>query len=869
MRAECVRVLQVVLVAGLAMVGGIVPVEALDFGDAPDPGYPTLLASDGARHTPGGPWLGNAGNAPDDEIDGQQNANALGDDFNDSDDEDGVSFPPLIRGRSASIGFEVSGTTGVVEIWIDLNADGTWQHPQEIVHLGTYAMGSHAFAYTLPVGTQDASTFARCRISTAGTGSPSGEAADGEVEDHNVFLNDGVADWCNLQFPPDQRVRVGVPTGFIYGQVWINGETSKGGATPGLAAQLGYGPDGSDPATSPDWVWVNATYNLDVGNNDEYMATLTAAHPGVYDYAYRYSWFGGAYAYGDLDGMANGYDPAQAGHLVVLPEPECPKWVQPPDCDVGLDVRSYRDLAAATNRVADDFVSDGRPITAVRWWGSYIGYGGLPDLTLSPPGLRPVAFELSWYTDRPAGTLAAWSMPGTLVTNVEVTLLPYGVASNGATGVVSETFFCTTDLSWARPVPPVPPFEHEYEYRVLLPEPWLELHGGVYWLSVRALYAESALFPWGWKTTPVLYNWNDHAVSATPASWTNIVYPPPGWTSITNHPYRGQPVNLAFEMLTDVCPRRCLKWQQGPDLVAGTDLPSWRRADGPDLPGQLLRADDFVSDGRRITDLHWWGSYPGWQTEQPGQPAVAPVPPPAGPLRPLGFDISWHADAGSGCIPGAVITNLFVPMALCHEVYFGQVDQSPWWGRPYFEHEYQYDVDLLNDSVSGLPWPELAGARYWLNIQAVFPAGFLTNELHQGWGWKSTPMTNLCPSAVSPDGGQAWQHDGLPPPHPMAGQPFDLAFELTTIDQPDSQSPWFDEVFITNIAVQAGTSNVYTITSLGDCGCGLQTLQSSTNLRAAGLGFTDVWTNRVPLTRNLWQVTSTNTRAFYRVLQRD
>ena len=67
----------------------------LDFGDAPDPlystagEYPTLLANDGARHNIGGPYLGSI--APDAETDGQPDADALGDDNNGIDDEDGVT----------------------------------------------------------------------------------------------------------------------------------------------------------------------------------------------------------------------------------------------------------------------------------------------------------------------------------------------------------------------------------------------------------------------------------------------------------------------------------------------------------------------------------------------------------------------------------------------------------------------------------------------------------------------------------------------------------------------------------------------------------------------------------------------------------
>jgi predicted outer membrane repeat protein len=47
------------------------------------------------------------------------------------------------------------------------------------------------------------------------------------------------------------------------------------------------------------------------------------------------------------------------------------KFSQPPD-DAGEDIASNVDLVtfAVNSVVADDFVSDGRPITAVRWWGS-------------------------------------------------------------------------------------------------------------------------------------------------------------------------------------------------------------------------------------------------------------------------------------------------------------------------------------------------------------------------------------------------------------------------------------------------------------------------------------------------------------------
>jgi hypothetical protein len=67
-------------------------------------------------------------------------------------------------------------------------------------------------------------------------------------------------------------------------------------------------------------VWVSAAFNVDAGNNDEFMGQLVPEAVGGYDYAYRYSTTAGMeWVYADLDGTGNGYDPAQAGNLTVNP----------------------------------------------------------------------------------------------------------------------------------------------------------------------------------------------------------------------------------------------------------------------------------------------------------------------------------------------------------------------------------------------------------------------------------------------------------------------------------------------------------------------------------------------------------------------
>ena len=129
-------------------------------------------------------------------------------------------------------------------------------------------------------------------------------------------------DWANLQWPPTLTHTISVTdrTDDVYGQVYIEGVTSQPGPTDGLRAQLGFGPDGSDPASDPNWIWLEAAFNVDAGNNDEFVASLLPEVTGEYDYAYRYSTSGGQeWVYADRDGITNGYDPAQSGALTVVP----------------------------------------------------------------------------------------------------------------------------------------------------------------------------------------------------------------------------------------------------------------------------------------------------------------------------------------------------------------------------------------------------------------------------------------------------------------------------------------------------------------------------------------------------------------------
>ena len=101
----------------------------LDFGDAPDPTYPTLLVSNGARHViaPNGPLLGFV---IDPEPNGQPDPLALGDDMNGLPDEDGVVFTSaILPGAGATVDVVNANVPGLLNAWIDFDGDGIGPRP--------------------------------------------------------------------------------------------------------------------------------------------------------------------------------------------------------------------------------------------------------------------------------------------------------------------------------------------------------------------------------------------------------------------------------------------------------------------------------------------------------------------------------------------------------------------------------------------------------------------------------------------------------------------------------------------------------------------------------------------------------------------
>jgi subtilisin-like proprotein convertase family protein len=163
-----------------------IALKPVDFGDAPDPSYPTLLSSNGARHiiVPGF-FLGAGVTA---ETNGQPSVSAAADL-----QDDGVQFTSDLRPGAVGTVTVTASAAGRLDAWIDFNGDGDWSDPGEQIFTNK---GLVAGANLLTFNVSSAavtSTYARFRFSSAGNLAPTGLANDGEVEDYQVDIPSIVA----------------------------------------------------------------------------------------------------------------------------------------------------------------------------------------------------------------------------------------------------------------------------------------------------------------------------------------------------------------------------------------------------------------------------------------------------------------------------------------------------------------------------------------------------------------------------------------------------------------------------------------------------------------------------------------------------
>jgi poly(3-hydroxybutyrate) depolymerase len=190
MNSKCLSLAATLLGRWLQIAAALMPAGAgaadLDFGDAPA-GYPVTLAEDGARHgTATALRLGSSRNVEPDGIHTPA-ANAA------AEDDDGVSGPLAFQADSRVM-LTITVTAACrLDAWVDWAGNGQWQgvpvdRLDRIAAALPLVPGANSLAVFVPPFAHPGVTFARYRVSSAGGLPPTGEAADGEVEDYPVMI---------------------------------------------------------------------------------------------------------------------------------------------------------------------------------------------------------------------------------------------------------------------------------------------------------------------------------------------------------------------------------------------------------------------------------------------------------------------------------------------------------------------------------------------------------------------------------------------------------------------------------------------------------------------------------------------------------
>jgi hypothetical protein len=168
-----------------ASVNIVVSVGPGDFGDAPDPPYPTQLGtSNGARHKAVGVMLGVA---RDTEVNGQQSANCDGDDTAlVPDDEDGITN--LVATLTAgTVDVNVSAAC-YLNAWIDFTDDGDWDDTGEQIFTNqALTTGLNQLGFAVVGAVENTDLISRWRVTEDEMSVPAytGLELNGEVEDYN------------------------------------------------------------------------------------------------------------------------------------------------------------------------------------------------------------------------------------------------------------------------------------------------------------------------------------------------------------------------------------------------------------------------------------------------------------------------------------------------------------------------------------------------------------------------------------------------------------------------------------------------------------------------------------------------------------
>ena len=173
---------------GTAYAFASLSVTEWNYGIAPDPPYPTLLASGGARHqvVPGF-FLGASESSgldaePEPADFSQLNPLPPG--------NDGVGLPAVLVPNQVAAVQVFASSPGMLDAWVDFYGDGNWTDAgDQIFTSQPLAHGRNILYIMTPSDAAPGQSWARFRFSSSGGLSFSGDASDGEVEDYPITIS--------------------------------------------------------------------------------------------------------------------------------------------------------------------------------------------------------------------------------------------------------------------------------------------------------------------------------------------------------------------------------------------------------------------------------------------------------------------------------------------------------------------------------------------------------------------------------------------------------------------------------------------------------------------------------------------------------
>ncbi len=402
-----------------------------------------------------------------------------------------------------------------------------------------------------------------------------------------------------------------------------------------------------------------------------------------------------------------------AFELKARPVVENLKWDQPPaPGEISHTFRGWdeKSVYRSDQIVADDWVcQDIRPVSCIRWWGSYIGW---EDVV--PPIDAPPVFHIGIWTHQHVEDNPQLSgHPGQLIHQWWITRDQLNEKFEGTD--VYPDYPSESCFSYEFKIPPA-----EWFYQ--MPGPITT----IYWLSISAVYDWGQLpqHPWGWKTRPHMA-WYDAMKIFDPTA-PNVGDWYHRGARITD--LLGQPMDTSFQLVGASYGREYVKWSQPPQGYYSPAFNGWGELSV--YGREQIVADDWVClSTKPVTDIEWWGSFEGWSsTDLP-------------PRTPDGFHITVWTDVppnGSAYShPGEVIWQVYCDNYRCE---FAGWNVDPRYDRVpeacfRFEQKLKPDQWFWQDSVSRI---------YWISIAAVYHDGYPQEYL---WCWKTRPRKD----SLAPD----------------------------------------------------------------------------------------------------------------------